>query len=430
VDTATLALIIFFAILVQVGGYAVYRYFRYKRQQRDSESGTGESNSIITPFAAPRSTATVVAEEAPAWEGFKDFVVQRRVMEDGAKSACSFYLAPVDGELLPPFKPGQFLTFKLQVPDPTTGERKEIVRCYSLSDRPRSDYYRITIKRVSPPADRPDVPAGISSNFFHDHVQVGTRLSIKAPSGPFHLIETEPLPVVLVAGGIGLTPMLSIVNSMLHSGNPREVWLFYGVRNGSEHVMKEHLESLAKAHPNFHLHVCYSQPTDKDIAGVDYQHPGHVDLQRLRLSLQLLRYQFYVCGPRAMMESLVPALEQWGVDASDIHYEAFGPASLPRHAKPKPAGAAQKASPKSVTVTFGKSGKRLAWNPAAESLLEFAEDNGIRVDSGCRAGSCGTCQTALETGEVEYSQDPDAEIAPGHCLLCISTPLTDLKLNA
>lgn len=424
--SGTLALIILTAILAQIAVYMLVSYYRHKREYRGLESSVGMTTSGGEQSPVP----SAVSEQTPAWEGFKTFEVQRRMMEDEAESACSFYLVPVDGQPLPSFKPGQFLTFRLQIPDPVTGGTRKVVRCYSLSDRPRPDYYRVTIKRMLPPADQPDAPPGVSSNYFHDHVQVGTQLSVKAPSGHFYLMEEAPLPVVLVAGGIGLTPMLSIINVLLDSGTPREVWLFYGVRNSAEHVMKTHFETLARAHPNFHLHVCYSRPGEQDVEGVDYQHRGHVDIQRLQLSLKLMRYQFYVCGPRAMMESLVPALEQWGVATDDIYYEAFGPASLPTHKKPKPVSAAKVVTPQAITITFSKSAKHLPWDPAANSLLEFAENNGIKVDSGCRAGSCGTCQTLLEAGEVEYSQDPDAEIESGHCLLCIATPKSDLKLNA
>jgi ferredoxin-NADP reductase len=428
-STGTLALIILAAILAQVAVFALVGLYRRNKEFRELELQQGESQVVVEPQALAVVMTSAVSGDKPAWEGYREFVVQRRMMEDSTQTACSFYLVPMDGEPLPAFKPGQFLTFKLSIPDPTTGEPKNIVRCYSLSDRPRPDYYRVTIKRIPSPPGQPNVPPGLSSNFFHDHVQEGTRLSVKVPSGNFHLMEQEPLPVVLVAGGIGLTPMLSMVNTMLHRGDPREVWLFYGVRNGAEHVMKEHFQELAKAHPNFHLHVCYSRPGEQDVEGVDYQHRGHADINLLRLALKLARYQFYVCGPRSMMESLVPALEEWGVATGDIFYESFGPATLPRYEKPKPAAVETKEEVQAVTVIFGKSGQSLPWDPDAASLLEFAEANGIDADFGCRAGSCGTCQTAIESGEVEYSQEPDAEIKPGHCLLCIGTPKSDIKLE-
>jgi len=434
-STGSLALILFAAIAAQVIVFVLIGFRRRKQQLEDLESRIGEQQSSVEQQPATSNIAPLVSSEAlektpPAWLGFKDFTVQRRVMEDKAESICSFYLTPVDGQPLPSFKPGQFLTFKLQIKDPTSGETKSIVRCYSLSDSPNPDYYRVTIKRIPPPANQPDLPPGLSSNHFHDHVQEGMRLSVKAPSGHFYLMEKEPLPIVLVGGGIGITPMLSIANTLLGSGSSREIWLFYGVRNSDDHAMKEHLEKLQKAHANFHLHVCYSRPGEQDEEGVDYQHSGHVDLNRLRLTLQLKRHQFYICGPRAMMESLVPALGDWGVATDDIYYESFGPASLPKHKKAKPQVSKPTGTQQAITVTFSKSGKSIAWDPDAESLLELAESNGIEVDSGCRAGSCGSCQTVLESGEVDYNQDPDAEIEDGHCLLCISKPKSDLTLTA
>ena len=425
-----LALLIFAAILGQVVAFVLFVYFRRRREYRELGAGGAASRLAIGEAPASSSAASVVAEGAPAWDGFRDFVVRRREVEDRAGSVCSFYLVPADGQALPPFEPGQFLTFRLRIPDPASGAERDVVRCYSLSDRSRPDCFRVTVKRLPPPAERPTAPPGLSSSFFHDHVQVGARLSVRAPAGHFHLVRGDATPVVLVAGGIGLTPLLSMINSLLDDGDSRQIWLFYGLRNGAEHVMKSHLEALAEAHANFHLHVCYSRPGDEDVEGVDYRHRGHADIRRLRLSLGRARYRFYVCGPRAMMESLVPALQEWGVPAGDIHYEAFGPASLTKHAPAEAGGAANQAAAAAFTVTFAKSGRQLRWNPAAGSLLEFAEDSGVDVVSGCRAGSCGTCQTGLEAGAVIYSQDPDAEIAPGHCLLCISTPAGDLTLDA
>jgi ferredoxin-NADP reductase len=190
--------------------------------------------------------------------------------------------------------------------------------------------------------------------------------------------------------------------------------------------MKEHLAELAMKHSNFHLHVCYSAPLEDDVEGVDYHHNGRVDVPLLRNTLDLMRYQFYVCGPKPMMESLIPGLEEWGVASGDIHYESFGPATLIKHEKPALAAT----DAQTVNITFSRSGKSLTWEPAAGSLLEFAEANAVDVESGCRAGSCGSCQTALTAGEVEYSQQPDADIEPGHCLLCIATPKCDLVLEA
>lgn len=419
--TATLAVLILAAILAQVAILALIGFYRRARQHRALPVHT-----TMTPTSAAPATACSASAEPLAWTGFREFSVQRRQMEDGNRTICSFYLVPLDALPLPAFRPGQFLTFRLSIADPVTHVTRNVVRCYSLSDAPRPDHYRITVKRVPAPIDRPDLQPGTSSNFLHDQVHEGDRLLVKAPSGHFHLMEDESLPLVLIGGGIGITPMLSILNTVLERGAQREIWLYYGVRNSAEHIMQAYLAELASAHRNFHLHVCYSAPQAGDVAGVDYQHNGRVDIPLLRNTLKLMRYQFYVCGPKPMMESLVPGLAEWGVAGEDIYYESFGPATLNKHEKPSPAAATTQA----VSITFRRSGKSLTWDPAAGSLLAFAEANAIDVESGCRAGSCGSCQTALTAGEVEYEQQPDADIEPGHCLLCIATPKCNLVLEA
>ena len=422
--TGFLALIILSVILAQVAVVVLIGLYRRRRQYRNLDERRSEAQALLEPHA-PEPYAAQPATHDLSWQGYREFTVQGREFEDGNRSICSFYLVPVDGKPLPAFRPGQFLTFRLSVEDSVAQKPKTVVRCYSLSDAPRSDCYRISIKRIPAPADRSDAPPGLSSSFFHDHVGEDSRLWIKAPSGHFHLMEDEPLPIVLIGGGIGITPMLSILNTVLEDEMNRKIWLYYGVRNSDEHIMKEHLQTLAKEHDNFHLHVCYSAPNENDQVGVDYQHDGRVDIPLLRTTLKLMRYQFYVCGPRPMMESLVPGLEDWGVDSDDIYYESFGPASLIKHEK-----APLSTTTLPINVTFSQSDKIIPWDPAADSLLEFAEANDIEVESGCRAGSCGSCQTAMQTGEVDYNQEPDANVVPGHCLLCISTPKSDLTLGA
>lgn len=410
--TGTLTFIIIGIILAQIAIIVVIGFYRRKRQYQE--------------LLSPEDTSGVKNASSannPAWEGFREFIVQRRVIEDGNSSICSFYLLPVDGQPLPAFRPGQFLTFKLLIKDPSTQQSKNVVRCYSLSDAPCPDYYRVSIKRVPVPSDKTDVPPGLSSNFFHDHVQVGNTLLVKAPSGHFHLMEDESLPIVLIGGGIGITPMLSIMNFILKQSISREVSLYYGIRNGEELIMKEHLRKLAAEHHNFHLHLCYSVPNNSDMKGVDYQHSSRVDIPLLKTTLKLKRYQFYICGPKPMMESLVPGLAEWGFDSGDIYYESFGPATLIKHKK-----VIQAAEP--ITITFSRSGKSMLWDPTSDSLLDFAEVNGIEVESGCRAGSCGSCQTAIKEGEVDYNQEPDADLVSGHCLLCIATPKGDITLDA
>ena len=381
------------------------------------------------PAPTPLQPTTTTTRPDLAWGGWREFRVARREFEDAALSQCSFYLQPLDGQPLPAFRPGQFLTFSLDVTADATDDAnapRAITRCYSLSDRPEPTHYRVTIKRVAAPADHPEFRPGLSSSHFHDRVQIGDILRVKAPSGHFFIDPDPSVPVVLIGGGIGITPMMSMLRWCMANQPQRAVQLYYGLRNGDEHAFKRQLEEMAGSHPALRLHVVYSRPAAADVQGRDYQHRGHVDVELLRKTLPHGRHQFYVCGPAAMMQALVPALAEWGVPVADIHYEAFGPATV------KLPGASEVAAPavSGVEVKFQRSGRTLTWDGRDGSLLDFAERHGIAVESGCRSGGCGSCETRLLDGTVQYEHAPDHDVAAGHCLLCVGRPATPLVLEA
>ena len=417
----SLLLWITLGIALQVAIYLGIGFWRHWLDYRALRERATEFDLPASPDRPPSDEKAAVA----GWSGYRGFRVERKIIEDAAHSVCSFYLVPEDREALPPFLPGQFLTFRFDVP--TTGAAEQIIRCYSLSDAPRPEGYRISVKRVSPPLDS-KVPPGRSSNFLHDQVAVGDVLQVRAPAGHFH-IDHSPAPVVLIAGGIGITPMLSMLNWCLAEQPGREVWLFYGVRNSRETVMKLHLDALATSRPNFHLQPCFSDPLPEDAEGSGYRHRGRVDVNLLRMQLPLKPYHFYICGPTPMMESLVSGLENWGVPDAHIHFEAFGPASIKRQAPVSTVPSIDGAD-SGLIVSFASSGRQLPWQPGAGSLLEFAEANGISVNSGCRAGGCGSCQTTIRSGEIVYHQPPDYDPEPGTCLLCVCTPRTSVTLEA
>jgi ferredoxin-NADP reductase len=373
-----------------------------------------------------------------AWPGLRPLRVLRRQYEDALQTQCSFLLAPTDGLPLPLFRPGQFVTLTLALPavaHPASqpANAAKLTRCYSLSDRPRSDVWRITVKRVPAPADRPDLLPGAASSWLHDHVHAGDVLQVKAPAGAFYL-DADPavpapaggsgVPVVLVAGGIGITPLMSMLRWCGAEEPERPVHLFYGVRHGGEHAFKTLLAQLAAEQPTFHLTVAYSQPRADDVPGRDFTHAGRVDVALLRATLPAGRHVFYVCGPAPMMATLVPALRAWGVPAGDIHHEAFGPASV------VPASPAAGASAARLSVQFRTSGRTLEWDGRDANLLALAERHGMAPEAGCRVGGCGTCETRLVSGRVVYAAPPAFAVSPGHCLLCVGTPATTLVLAA
>ncbi len=351
-----------------------------------------------------------------AWEGYRKFEVER--VERECQNVTSLYLAPHDNRPLAPFYPGQFLTFAFRVP----GRERRVVRCYSLSDRPQDDHYRITVKKIGPPRGQPEVPPGLSSSYVNDCVSQGDILDVKAPSGEFYLDMTRDDPVVLIAGGIGLTPLLSMLLAVTESGSNRETWFFLGVTNRSDHVMKAHLEALAAAHENVHLLVCYAKPLPEDVHGKDYQVEGFLSLDILRKNLPSNNYDFYLCGPPPMMSSLTEALDKWGVPEERVHFEAFGPATVKRVVETPATDA--------VPIEFSRSGRSEKWTGDHGSLLEFGESLGVPLSSGCRSGNCGECETAIKSGKVQYVRTPSYKPERGSCLTCICVPDGPLTLDA
>lgn len=355
------------------------------------------------------------------WEGYRKFRIDRKIME--TNDICSFYFMPHDGMPIPEFFPGQYLTFRLNIP----GQAQPIIRCYSLSDSPRRGaYYRCTIKRLPPPRDKPDAPPGLASTFFHG-LNEGDLVDVRAPSGNFYLDEKSSRPVVLIGGGVGLTPVVSMLNRLCETASRREVWFFYGVRHRGEHAMYDHLQDIANRHSNVRITVCYSDPSETCVEHRDFHVKGWVDVNLMKRMLPSNNYEFFICGPPPMMETITRGLGEWGVPEADIHFEAFGPATVKRQAPVTapiaPAGAVFK-------LSFARSGRTVDWSETNGSILDTAEKLGIQMSSGCRAGNCGTCETAVREGAVAYLLDSGFKPKAGSCLPCIAVPQGDVALDA
>jgi len=358
------------------------------------------------------------AAQRPAWTGFRPFVLRQKLRE--SEDVSSFHLAPEDGQPLPTYLPGQFLTVRLAVP----GIDRPVVRSYSLSDAARSDHYRLTIRRIGARAGEPQAKAGLVSTHFHERLAVGDRIEAKAPAGMFTIDMTQrDRPVVLIGGGIGITPLLSMLIAIAAAEAPRETWLLYGVRDERDVILRSQLETIARTHANIRLHVFYSRPARRiDDPAIQ---TGHIGLEAFKRLLPSNAYDFYLCGPSAMMESVTRDLEAWGVPADRVHTEAFGPATV------KQAVHGPSAQPDcGFDVTFERSGVTAQWSRCELPLLELAEEQSVAIDFGCRAGSCGTCVTRLLSGSVRYLRQPNAPIEAGEILPCIAVPTEPLTLDA
>lgn len=414
------SLIIWLAVFI-VGYFLLQLYF-YWQKPSQVEAETRQVQALFQ--AKIRSALENLQEKSieERWQGFRQFRVVRKEAECLDRSIMSFYLQPYHAETLPRFRSGQYLTVRFNhVP----GQNQAVVRCYSLSDSYYEDYYRVSIKRLLPPPDKPQVAPGLSSNFFHDHIQVNDLVDVKAPSGNFYLRDERPGGVVLIAGGVGITPVLSMLNTLIANHSKRDIWFFYGLINSDQHAFKNYLEDIVSKNPHVHLQVCYSKPLPADERGVDYQHEGRVSVDLFKELLPSSNYQYYICGPGPMMASITEGLRAWGVPDRDVHFEAFGPASVPGKKKPA-ASSGQRAK-----VILRASEQSLEWSGEFDNILALAAAQGVDLKSGCRMGNCSACQVRLLEGKILYPEGkPGAEIESGHCLLCVGVPDGDVVLDA
>ncbi|HTN29768.1 MAG TPA: NO-inducible flavohemoprotein, partial [Pseudomonas sp.] len=254
------------------------------------------------------------ASHSGGWNDWRTFVVQEKTPE--SEVITSFVLAPSDGGTLPDFHPGQYISLAVQVP--ALGLQQ--IRQYSLSDMPNGLTYRISVKRE----DAPGLPAGQVSCLLHEHIEVGDELKIAPPYGNFHIDVEARTPIVLISGGVGLTPMVSMLKTALQ--NPaRQVVFVHGARNSRVHAMRDRLRQAEREHDNFKVIVFYNEPLPEDEEGRDYDLAGLVDVKHIRNAILLPDADYYICGPIPFMRMQHDALENLGVPEARIHYEVFGP---------------------------------------------------------------------------------------------------------
>lgn len=351
--------------------------------------------------------------------GFRDLKVVAKTRESSI--ITSFDLEPVEPEGWRAFQPGQFLVFRV----PAAGGNDTVLRNYSVSCSPaREGSYRITVKREAAP--QPGLPNGLSSCYLHDTIEVGDVLVAEGPRGEFVLDRASTRPVVLLSGGVGLTPMVSMLHA-LATESDRPTFFIHACENGDVHALRAEVETLAASRPGISAHFCYRSPTEQDKASKRHHSEGIVTRELLQSLLPLDDYEVYLCGPPPFMQALYQTLRGLGIEKNRIAYEFFGPATVLEQA-PAPAPVAvppapdKKIASDDITVEFRKSGLTVAWDEKAGSLLDFAEAQGLSPEFSCRAGICSTCKSHLVEGAVAYFEDPLDELAANEVLLCCSKP--------
>ena len=345
---------------------------------------------------------------------YRPYRVARIVQESSL--IRSFYLEPADDGGLPSFQAGQFLPIKLEQPD----AEGPLTRTYTLSSAPEDDHFRISVKREV---------HGTVSRLLHDRLKEGDVIEALAPRGQFTIDTAEQRPVVMIAGGIGVTPMVSMLRHLLVEGlrtrHLRPVWFLYSARTAAERAFFEELQQLAAAPPQVHARFVLTAPAANSRKGRDYHAAGRLTVETLKALLPFDDYDFYVCGPAAMTQQIYDGLRDLNVADGRIHTEAFGPAALKRRRDEGAAAATITAAVEAegeANVEFADAEVAADWTPAKGTLLELAEDAGLSPVYGCRSGSCGSCAVGLLDGDVRYVQEPSFPVAAGEVLTCCAVP--------
>ena len=357
------------------------------------------------------------SEPPPAWPGFRHLRVARITRE--SRSVRSLVLEPEDGLPLSPALPGQFVVLRMRV----TSEAPRVLRNYSLSDVPSTDHYRVSVKHEV---------NGVASTYLHTQVRQDDVLEVSAPRGSFTLLP-EDSPVVLLSAGVGATPVLAMLHELAAESSPREVWWFYGARDGGDHPFIQEVRALIQLLPRGRAHIRYSRPRPEDRIGAGFDAPGHISSGVLQEMGVPSNANFYLCGPTSFLRDLTMGLNAWGVSSANVHTEIFGPgesitpgvinaAASPPH---PPAGAAGEGP----QVSFARSGLAVPWSSKFGSLLEFAEACDVPVRWSCRTGVCHTCESGLISGTVSYQPEPLQAPADGKLLICCSKPQEEIVLD-
>lgn len=370
-----------------------------------------KEHSPNAQFTGDWNEAAQILSNEESRNSWKNFKVTKVIEESSA--IRSFYLEPEDGSPVLPFNPGQFLTLRVT----PKGAEDPVTRTYTVSSAPSDPYYRISVKRE-----------GLVSTHLHDEIDVGANIEIHAPKGAFWMDTNEQRPTVLLAAGVGITPMMSMIRQAATDGfarrHHRPITLLHASQTTEQRAFAHELTQLQEASNGALRYISLiERPAEEEIAGLQYHVEGRVTPQLLQKLLPIDDYDFYLCGPGPFMQGIYDMLIKLGTSDARIFAEAFGPASLKRiePAKTDTFPSDEEAATEAV-VTFEHSQVEQGWTPDQGTLLEFAEGHGLTPNFGCRGGSCGSCAVKVKSGKVAYQNKLNAEVVSDEALICCAVP--------
>lgn len=339
------------------------------------------------------------------WSGKRRFICIERHRE--SPDVTSFVLEPCDKAPIGPVLPGQYVT--VSVPGASGPLRQ---RSYSVSRRPDGKSLRISVRRAG---------KGGVSDFLHDTIHTGMELHVGVPAGRFVLSSPPGRRIVLISAGVGVTPLLPMLEQIASEHSGREVWFIHAARDAACHLFEKEVKAIADQAKNctVRLFTCYSRPQK----GERCDFVGRIDSAVLARLLPIDQADFYICGPDTFMTSLCDGLIARGAESQSIHYEAFEAASGPT------LDLAGRETVFGSQVTFSRSGKTVKWSPSDGTLLDLALKNEIEVAYSCRLGDCQSCVQKVISGVVDHVGDEVPLLSLNQALLCLAVPRGDLELD-
>ncbi|HHX7589872.1 molybdopterin-dependent oxidoreductase [Klebsiella pneumoniae] len=350
------------------------------------------------------------------WEGRKTFKVIELKKEADNVTTVTFQ-SNSEG-YLPDYEPGQHITVSCC---PMSDSEEIVTRAYSLTgpafvhDRKT---YSISVRHQKATDEKGEYVEGIMTSYINTHLQIGKDVELTPPGGNFIVPLNAVQPVVIFAGGIGITPFISYLESINPQAEGPEIWLFYANQNSRLHAFKKRIAELNASIDRLKVINIYNQPLDCDIPGLDYDRAGYVGAGDVEAYLIENNARYYMCGPQPMMDAISRGLQERGVPAFAIFYEIFrSPTKINNDPSLR------------HKVIFAKSGREEIWTTDKGTLLNFGEKLGIKMPSGCRVGQCESCSTKVIAGNVQHLNgvEPSDE---GACLTCQCIPAGDITIDA
>ena len=376
---------------------------------------SGEVVASTVPAAAPPAVdraLTLSPEMAPSKQNSWTGLLRVAKVFQETPNVKSFRLVdPTDGALPFTYLPGQFLTIT------AAPGGQPIKRSYTIASSPtQRAFCEVTLKRED---------QGVVSRFLHDRIKEGDTLQITAPSGRFTFTGAEASSVVLIAGGVGITPIMSAIRYLTARAWSGDIFFFYAVRGEADVIFREELEYLQRRHPNFHVVIAAEQ-----VQSAEWPYAsGRVTRELLETNVpRLTSRRVHVCGPPPMMDAIKTILADLGVPPNQIRTEIF----IAKEPSPPRLGSVPPADVNVAVVTFATS-RRTAMVPPTKTVLEASEDVGVNIEYSCRVGTCGVCRVKLLSGAVTMEVEDGLE--PGDksnniILACQAKPTADVTVDA